>query len=423
MRISYLFTTFPVASETFLQRELRLMARQGVSIEMHSLWGGGVRWEGHTVHRFSYGKLLWLLWALPYWTMRRPDVLRGTLQRLFQQDIHCLQNLGELLMGLGFAVVMARRFEKEKPDLLHGVWATMPATAAWLINKLTGIPYTMGAHAYDVFLHGGDCLLPAKVTSARMIHTTTEATRRRLLAIGARPENVVLIRRGLDFFPAFKPVRSHMEPLRLLSVGRMVPKKGFDDQLRIYRALKDAGVPFQAHIVGDGRLRASLLAQRESLGLRHEVSFLGWLDFDAVLEEYAWADALVFTGKVAANGDRDGLPNVIPEAMACGLFVLTTPVSGTTEAITHGTTGWVLPGTHDNAWVSALRQIQANPTAYESLRRAARQWVETHFDSRHNAMLLAESLRQAVGYVDYPGPPRMVKPAEPRQVALVSRHM
>lgn len=406
MRISYLFTSFPVASETFLQRELRLMARQGVSLEIHSIWGGETRWEGHSVNKFSYGKLFRLLWALPYWSIRRPDVLRATMQRLFQHEIYSLQNLGELLMGLGFAVVMARHFEKEKPDLLHGVWATMPATAAWLLHKLTGIPFTMGAHAYDVFLHGGDCLLPAKVTSARMIHTTTEATRRRLLAIGASPDNVVLIRRGLDYFPAFKALRQQLEPIRLLSVGRMVPKKGFEDQLRIYKALKDAGIPFQARIVGDGKLRKQLLALREVLDLRQEVSFLGWLGYDAVMEEYAWADAMVFTGKVAANGDRDGLPNVIPEAMACGLLVLTTPVSGTTEAITHGKTGWVLPGTRTSAWVSTIREIQVHPSAIEPYRHEARQWVEKNFDSRHNAMLLAEALRKAVGYVDYPGPPR-----------------
>ncbi len=422
MRITYLFTTFPVASETFLQRELRLMARQGVDIQIHSLWKGKKSWEGHTVNHFRHRYLLRLLWALPYWICRRPDVVRGTLQRLYQQDIRCMQNLGELLMGLGFAVVMARRFEKDKPDLLHGVWATMPATAAWLLHKLTGIPYSMGAHAYDVFLHGGDCLLPAKVASARLIHTTTEATRRRLIALEANPERVVLIRRGLDHFPAFKPLRQAMKPIRLLSVGRMVEKKGFDDQLYIYQALKEAGVPFEARIIGDGRLRDELLALREKLGLRREVTFVGWLDYEAVQEEYAWADIMAFTGRVAANGDRDGLPNVIPEAMASGLLVLTSPVSGTIEAISHGRTGWVISTAKPQAWVAAIREIQENPAATEQIRKAARHWVETHFDSHRNAMLLAEALRQAVGYVDYPGPGRArpEPPAAPTERLAVS---
>lgn len=404
MRIAYLFTTFPVPSETFLQRELRLMARQGVEIEIHSLWKGSKEWEGNKVHHFRHRYLLRLLWTLPYWALRRPMVLRATLQRIYQQDIVCLQNLGELLMGLGFALVMARHFSKQRPDLLHGVWATMPATAAWLLHKLTGIPFSMGAHAYDVFLHGGDCLLPAKVTSARLIHTTTQATQRRLLALGADPQRTILIRRGLDSFPPCKPLRATMRPIHLLSVGRMVPKKGFEDQLYLYQALKEAGIPFRARIIGDGKLRNKLLALRDKLGLRQQLTFVGWLGFEAVLEEYAWADAMVFTGKVAADGDRDGLPNVIPEAMACGLLVLTTPVSGTIEAIQHGKTGWVLSGSRPEDWVRAIDTLQTKPQDAEPVRLAAREWVETHFDSHKNAQLLAAALRQAVGYVDYPGP-------------------
>jgi len=418
VRIAYLFTTFPVASETFLQRELRLMKRQGVAVEIHSLWKGCKAWEGHPVHHFRHRYLLHLLWALPYWAIRRPGVLRSALQRVYQHDIACLQNLGETLMGLGFAIVKARYFERARPDLLHGVWATMPATAAWLLHKLTGVPYSMGAHAYDVFLHGGDCLLSAKVGSARLVHTTTEATRRRLIALGAAPAKTVLIRRGLDHFPPYKALRKNLEPIHLVSAGRMVEKKGFADQLSIYRAMKVAGLDFRARLVGDGRLMPKLVALRDALGLRQEVAFLGWLPFEALLEEYAWADAMLFTGRVAQNGDRDGLPNVLPEAMACGLLVLTTPVSGTIEAITHQRTGWVLRSTQPDDWVRTVQDIQRHPALAESIRQAARHWVETHFDSRKNAMALATALRDSIGYLDYPGPRAQQTAQAPRRERL-----
>lgn len=397
LRIAYLFTTFPVPSETFLQRELRLMSRQGVTLELHSLWKGAQSWEGHTIHHFRHRYLLRLIWELPLWTLRRPAVLRSVLQRLYQHEIGSLQNLGELLVGLGFAIVMATRFRKQPPHLIHGVWATMPATAAWLLSKLTGIPYSMGAHAYDVFRHGGDCLLPAKVASASLIHTTTEATRTRLLEIGASPERIVLIRRGLDHFPECKLPRRSPASLRLLSAGRMVPKKGFDQQLRILAALKRTGIPFEAHIIGEGTLLPQLVKLRDALDLRREVIFPGWLGPEALAEEYAWADAFLFTGCIAPDGDRDGLPNVIPEAMACGLTVFTTPVSGTTEAITHGQTGFVIPSHHYADWVHALRTLQTDPAHILQIRQAARLWVEENFDNRHNAAQLARALRRAAG--------------------------
>lgn len=404
MKIVYLFTTFPVASETFLQRELRLMARQGIELEIHSMWKGDKEWEGHRIHHFRHRYLLKLLWALPYWAFKKPEVLRNVLQRLFQSEITCLQNLGELLVGLGFALVKAREFDQARPNLLHGVWATMPATAAWLLNQLTGLPYTMGAHAYDVFRRGGDCLLPAKVCSARIIHTTTEATRQRLICLGAKPERIRLIRRGLDCFPPCQPRQLHEGPLRFISVGRMVEKKGFDDQLRLFAKLKEAGIAFEARIIGDGVLMPRIIAMRDALGLRQEVSLPGWLGHDAVLAEYAWADAFLFTGKIARDGDRDGLPNVIPEAMASGLTVLTTPVSGTTEAIEDGVTGFVCPPRDWYCWLAAIRQIQDCPETIERIHTRARAWAEEHFDTRKNAALLAEELRAAVGFCDYPGP-------------------
>ncbi|WOO42149.1 glycosyltransferase [Rubellicoccus peritrichatus] len=404
MKIAYLFTTFPVQSETFLQRELRLMAKQGVQIQIHSLWKGSQEWEGQKVEHFRHRHLFKLLWELPYWSFRKPNVLRNVLQRLYQHEVHSLQNLGELLMGLGFAIVKARDFSKAPPDLLHGVWATMPATAAWLLNQLTGLPYSMGAHAYDVFSHGGDCLLPAKLTSARLVHTTTAATRRRLLQLGADSERIQLVRRGLDHFPEFIPARKNPSTIRFITVGRMVPKKGFSDQLQLYKKLKEAGISFEARIIGDGGLKQRLIDQRDRLGLQSEVSFVGWLDYGSVIREYAWADAFVFTGKIASNGDRDGLPNVIPEAMACGLVVLTSPVSGTVEAIEDGETGFVCPMNQFEKWLAAVRAIQAELHLVAHIQDKARKWVEENFDNRKNAAALANALRDAVGFCDFPGP-------------------
>lgn len=401
MKITYLFTTFPVRSETFLQRELRLMAKQGAELEIHSLWKGDKEWEGYKIRHFRHRYLLKLLWALPYWAIRRPSVLRNATQRLLGASIPSMQNLGELLMGLGFGIVMARTFEKAPPNLLHAAWATMPATAAWLINQITGIPYSFGAHAYDIFRHGGDCLLDAKVRSARMIHTTTKATRKRLIQLGGKPESIHLIRHGLDHFPECKAPRIRPRSIRFITVGRMVAKKGYFAQLKLYAALKAAGVRFEVRFIGDGPLKNDLIIMRKALGLRKEVTFTGWMENDAVMAEYAWADAFVFTGIVAPDGDRDGLPNVIPEAMAAGLCVMTTPIMGTTEAIRDGQTGFVCQNHDIASWLRAIHILQTQPEQVGRIIRQARRWVETNFECRQNAAILAKKMQEAVGYCNF----------------------
>jgi glycosyltransferase involved in cell wall biosynthesis len=119
-----------------------------------------------------------------------------------------------------------------------------------------------------------------------------------------------------------------------------------------------------------------------------EVTFLGHLPLAGVWEQLAWADVLVHTGVIAPSGDRDGLPNVIPEAMAAGVTVITSPAAATTEAIKHGVTGMVADVTDTSAWVAAFATLARDDALAEHLRLAARAWVETHFDAHKNAARL-----------------------------------
>src|SRR5690606_16893239 len=130
-------------------------------------------------------------------------------------------------------------------------------------------------------------------------------------------------------------------PLRLVCVARLVEKKGLRHQLRIYAALRHAGVAFAARIIGEGPLRAELETLAGHLGIGANVTFTGHLPQHEVWAQLDWADVLLHTGVIAPSGDRDGLPNVIPEAMSSGVMVVTSPAAATTEAITHEVTGLV----------------------------------------------------------------------------------
>ncbi len=393
--IAYFFTTFPKGTETFLQREIAGMKGLGVRLQIHSLWGGGTSFRGLPVHRFNKWRLLTLFWLIPAEAARRPAVLRQLLRGLFTRRAPSWLNFWENMLGAGFACVVARDFRRNPPDHIHAAWGGGPATAAWLLWRIDGHRFSAAAHAYDIFEHGGDWWLKDKLEHAAFVHTSTEMARRALVARGLEPARIACIRRGLDRLPAVKPLREGRVPLRLVCVARLVEKKGLDHQLRIYAALREAGVPFAARIIGDGPLRPELERLAGRLGIAAHVTFAGYLPQHEVWNQLAWADVLLHTGVIAPSGDRDGLPNVIPEAMSVGVLVVTSPEAATTEAVTQGISGFVVPVDAVADWVSALRRLSADDPFAERLRAAARRWVEENFDAHRNAARLLAKFREA----------------------------
>jgi len=383
--VVYLYTTFPKATETFMQREIIAMRAHGVPLRIFSLWGGGGSFRGQPVARFNKWRLLTLFWMIPYESWRRPEVLKQVLQGLFTRRPPSWINFWENMLGAGFACLWAREFRKNPPALIHATWGGAPATAAWLLWRLDGHRYSAAAHAYDLYEHGGDWWLRDKLEHAAFIHTSTEMGRRALVERGLEGDKIFCIRRGLDRLPALKPLRASRAPLHLLCVARLVEKKGLDHQLRIYAALQAAGVEFEARLVGDGPLRPELEKLAGHLGIAAQVAFTGHLAQHEVWNQLAWADVLLHTGVIAPSGDRDGLPNVIPEAMSLGVLVVTSPIAATTEAITDMATGLVAPATSPSAWVAALRQLSTDDALAEKLRGAAHRWVEANFDAHKNA--------------------------------------
>jgi glycosyltransferase involved in cell wall biosynthesis len=395
--IAYLFTTFPKNTETFLQREIVAMRAHGVNLRLYSLWGGGGSFRGVPVASFNKWRLLTLLWMIPCEAARRPAVLRQLLRGLFTRRAPSWLNFWENMLGAGFACLFAREFRRDPPALIHAAWGGAPATAAWLLWRLDGHRFSAAAHAYDIFEHGGDWWLRDKLEHAAFVHTSTEMGRQALLALGLAPDRVVCIRRGLDRLPTLKPLRRDRSVLHLVCVARLVEKKGLDHQLRIYAALRAAGVGFAARIVGEGPLRPELEKLAGHLGVAGEVTFAGHLPQHEVWNQLAWADVLLHTGVIAPSGDRDGLPNVIPEAMSAGVLVVTSPAAATTEAIAQGITGLVAPVDRPGDWVSALRRLAHDDAFAEKLRAAARRWVEENFDAHRNARRVLAEFHHALG--------------------------
>jgi len=379
-----------------LQREVLAMQAKGVNLRVYSLFGGGGEFNGIAVRKFSMWRLGELIWIIPWLAMTRWDVFGVLWRGLWSRRAPSWLNFWENMLGAGFAGVFYRDFRNDPPDWIHAAWGGAPATAAWILMRLNGHRFSAAAHAYDIYEHGGDWWLNEKLADARFIHTSTGMGRESLIKRGNAQERVHLIRRGLERFPPMKPMRADRGRLRLIAIARLVEKKGLPLQLEIYAAARAAGIDFEARIIGDGPERFRLQARCAELGLADRVTFTGHLSQGEVQAQLAWADALLHTGIVAPSGDRDGLPNVIPEAMAAGVLVLTSPYAATTEAIAEGKTGWVLPVENPERWTAALGEIIKDEPKVRRVQVAAREWTEVNFDAHRNGARLYANFEQAV---------------------------
>ncbi len=396
MRILYVTTSFPVYSETFLQREARALIKAGVEVEIISLHAGSSDFEGHPVKCFSKWSLLRLFYLLPRMLLRRAEPILEIVREMNVRQPASALNLFENLLGFGAAIVCEKRIRDFKPDIVHCVWASAPAAFGMFAEALVGSRFSTGAHAYDIFEYGGDWLLEVKLNRAALVHVSTDVASKRIAGLCAR-DKVKLIRRGLNSLPSKRVPREECLKLRIVCVARLVEKKGFPFQLEIYRRMKAAGLQFEAKIIGDGPMEGDILSWVSELGLEENISLSGRLSEGEVLEELAWADLLFHTGIVAASGDRDGLPNVVPEAMASGAVVMGSPVSGVVEAIEDGVTGFLCAPWKPDDWVRRCFEVRDDADLRSRLSSNARDWVEREFVADKNTGYLLECLEVARG--------------------------
>ncbi|EDY81193.1 glycosyl transferase, group 1 family protein [Verrucomicrobiia bacterium DG1235] len=396
MRILYVTTSFPVYSETFLQREARALIKAGVEIEIISLHAGENSFEGYPVIRFNKGSLLKLLYLLPLAFFRRGGALSAIAREMNVRKPASFLNFAENLLGFGAAIVLEKRIRDYAPDIVHCVWASAPAAFGMMAEALTGVRFSTGAHAYDIFEHGGDWLLQEKLKRAALVHVSTDVAADRIRDL-CDSGKVKRIRRGLNALPQAREPRETCPSLRIVCVARLVEKKGFPYQLEIYRRLKEAGIDFEAKIIGDGPMEEEIAAGIKGLGLDDRVALTGRLSEEEVLEELQWADLLFHTGVVAASGDRDGLPNVVPEAMASGAVVIGSPVSGVVEAVEDGVTGFVCAPWEPERWVERCVELQVDAELRRRLSKSAREWVEREFVADRNTGYLLECLEVVSG--------------------------
>ena len=277
---------------------------------------------------------------------------------------------------------------------LHGHFCHGVATITWFASRLSGVPFSFTAHAKDIYqaeLNPG-VLLERKLAAARFVATCTCANAGVLQLRHARPHEVHTIYHGLDtdyFAPAPQATAAAL-PM-ILAVGRFVEKKGFDQLIEACAQLRRAGLRFGCTIVGErGSAFESIRELINARGLDDTVRLRGAVAQDELREIYRAAHVFALPCQVMEDGDRDGFPNVLAEAMAMGVPVVSTRISGIPEMIDDGVHGLLVEPRDPGALAAALRRVLTDTGLHAALARAGRERICERFDSRRTTLALRD---------------------------------
>lgn len=386
-RVGYVLKRYPRFSETFVVNEILAHEEAGAEIAIFSLYPPNdthfqdliSRVRAPVTYLSAEGLRAHELWeavgearaAIPDLFERFPVATERDARRVYQ------------------SMRLATEARRRGLDLLHAHFASVATSVARLGAALAGLPYSFTAHAKDLF-HEAVSLdeLGAELRDAAQVVTVSDFNAAWLAE--RFPETAGRVTRIYNGLPldefAFRPDGHPARRSRtIVSVGRLVEKKGFDRLIEACARLVGAGVELDCRIVGTGEDEAALGAQIERLGLGERVRLVGARPRVEVIE--LLREAAVFAGSyvVASDGNRDGLPTVLVEAMALGTPCVATAVTGVPEVVADGETGLLVPPGDVDAFAAALHRLLDDPPLGKRLAAAARKVVEARFDIRRNA--------------------------------------
>lgn len=427
--VAYILMGFPRVSETFIASEIHRVEQAGVPLKLFVIKPVEAREQGHDhpvldaiqatpeylpdpagltkpMHRWRRRDVREFVPALRRCTRRRPHgvarAVRTAVAQAFRDRRSRFSGPRKIYAKeLIQAITLADRLNAA-PEVrhLHAHFAHGTTTVTWLAACITGLPFSFTGHARDIYAPelNPKGWLRRKLNAARFVVTCTEANVEHLRAIAPRA-NVHLVYHGLsaDFTTLLRAESPHPETngkLRVLGVGRLVAKKGFDTLVDACAVLRDRGVPFEALIVGqDDKDGDALRAHIAARGV--PVALPGPVGPAALLDEYRRAGALCMPSRLLPN-DRDGIPNVLVEAMAAGAPVVATNVSGIPELVDDEVNGLLVEPDDPTALADALVRLHEDKRLAARLTAAGQATVRERFDGERLAEDLAALFREAI---------------------------
>lgn len=396
--MAFVLKGYPRLSETFIAQEIAELEERGLSILIVSLRRPTDK-QVHPIHARIKAALLYLpeyLWREPlrvlrgWWRARRlpgyPSARAQWLRDLWRD------RTTNRMRRFGQALVLASELP---PDVvrLHAHFLHTPASVVRYAAAMRALPWSGSAHAKDIWT-SPQWELREKLASCDWLVTCT-GTNRDYLAQLAPAGRVELVYHGLDlrrFVPGAprtpRDGASADDPVVLLSVGRLVEKKGTDVLLDALARLP-SDLHWRLVHVGGGPLREALDQQAVRSGLQGRIRWCGAMAQDALIALYQSADLFALASRIADDGDRDGLPNVLMEAQSLGLPCVASDVSAIHELIIDGETGVLVPARQPQALADALQALIQDPGRRQSLGQAGCARVMAQFGMQTNIERLA----------------------------------
>lgn len=400
-RIGYIMSRFPKLTETFVLYEILSLQQQGVNVELYPLH----REKCDVVHpeaeplvdraRFNQLFSVAVLAANLHWLTRRPLAYIGAWCRCLWATLGSRRYFIGAFAAIPLAARIARQMEHDQIDHIHAHFASHPALAAFVIGRLTGIPYSFTAHGSD--LHRERRMLREKMQECQFAVAISEYNRQWIAReCGARfAEKTHVIHCGIDpqSFEVKRPGRfaaseGQCQPLQVLCIGTLHEVKGQSYLLQACAKLAAQGVAVHLHFVGDGADRPMLEALATDLNFDH-CTFHGHRCRPQVIGHLAEADVVAAPSVLSSDGRREGIPVVLMEAMASGLPVVASRISGIPELVEDQETGLLAPPRDAAALAEALQTLARDPQLRIRMGAAGRRRVTEHFNLHAETQRLA----------------------------------
>lgn len=389
MKIGYVVKRYPRYSETFIVNEILAHERAGLDIEIFALLPPE---DTHFQNQLSsvrapvtyLQKNVWK--ASEFWTR---------LQRGLNNAIGGYSALedarGMELRDVAQAFELSLLLRDRKITHVHAHFATASTSVARFASILSGIPYSFTAHAKDIFHEDVDReFLRKKFRDAAASITVSDFNVKTLAAeFGADAATLKRVYNGLDL-RRFSYSEPAAESRQILAVGRLVEKKGFADLISACAILRNHDVEYMCQIVGSGEVAFELEQQIAALSLSDNVRLLGARPQSEVIRLLREAAVFAAPCKIGADGNRDGLPTVLLEAMALGTPCISTRVTGIPEAVLADETGSIVDDGDVSGLVRAITKVLSSPDIRRRYSTAARRHIERNFDIDSNAAELRE---------------------------------
>jgi colanic acid/amylovoran biosynthesis glycosyltransferase len=389
LRLVYIIGSYPGVTKTFIDREIRILRQWGADLQTLSirrpapsapLSAEQQEFQQATIYLLPVDWLNFIVSNF-YFSLCLPRVYFGTLIYLLSRPHLSLADWFKTLLHFGEGVYAAYLLRGQPLDRLHAHFIDRAATVALVVSRLLHLPYSVTAHANDIYTK--KVLLYEKLSEASFVVTVSQFNKSYLLDTypGLNPDKVHVLHPWVDvsrFQPP--PTRPIHDALHILSVGRLVEKKGHQYLIDACHLLQTRGVDFECRIIGDGPLKSELQAEIERYQLEAYVHLLGAQPQSEVLTNLEGCNVFVLACVIAKDGDRDGMPVSLAEAMAMAVPVVSCQIVGIDELVRPGT-GLLVPPRDAGALAEALQAINAlNQSDRAEMGRRSRAVVNADFN-------------------------------------------